>query len=183
MPMPLVAIQLLWLNIVTDGIQDFALSFEKAEKNIMQEKQKSSSASIIDKSLLTQTLTSGLIIGILVFIVWYYLINFMKMEVGIARGYIMLLMVFMQNIHVFNCRSEKQSAFKVSIKSNPFVVISVICCIILQVIVMEVDVLAKFLQTSPVPIIDVLILFLIATIVLIVIELYKEFVYHKNEKQ
>ena len=182
MPMPLVAIQLLWLNIVTDGIQDFALSFEKAEANIMKEKQKSSSASIIDKSLLTQTLTSGLIIGILVFIVWYYLINFMKMDVSIARGYIMLLMVFMQNIHVFNCRSEKQSAFKVSIKSNPFVVMSVICCIILQVIVMEVDVLAKFLQTSPVPIMDVLILFLIASIVLIVIELYKEFVYHKNEE-
>ena len=182
MPMPLVAIQLLWLNIVTDGIQDFALSFEKAEKNIMQEKQKNSSASIIDKSLLTQTLTSGLIIGILVFIVWYYLINFMKMDIQIARGYIMLLMVFMQNINVFNCRSEKQSAFKVSIKSNPFIVISVICCIILQVIVMEVDVLAKFLQTSPVPIMDVLILFLIASIVLIVIELYKEFVYHKNEE-
>ena len=182
MPMPLVAIQLLWLNIVTDGIQDFALSFEKAESNIMKEKQKSSSASIIDKSLLTQTLTSGLVIGILVFVVWYYLINFMKMDVEIARGYIMLLMVFMQNIHVFNCRSEKQSAFKVSIKSNPFVVISVICCIILQVIVMEVDVLAKFLQTSPVPIMDVFILFLIASIVLVVIELYKEFVYHKNEE-
>ena len=182
MPMPLVAIQLLWLNIVTDGIQDFALSFEKAEKDIMNQKQKTSSESIIDKSLLTQTLTSGLVIGILVFIVWYYLINVIKMDVSIARGYIMLLMVFMQNIHVFNCRSEKTSAFKVSIKSNPFVVISVICCILLQVIVMEVDVLAKFLQTSPVPIIDVLMLFLVATIVLIVIELYKEFIHNKNQE-
>ena len=182
MPMPLVAIQLLWLNIVTDGIQDFALSFEKAEKNIMKEKQKDSSASIIDKSLLTQTLVSGLVIGILVFIVWYYLINGLKLEVSIARGYIMLLMVFMQNIHVFNCRSERESAFKVSIKSNPFIVISVICCIILQVIVMEVSVLAKLLQTSPVPLVHVLMLFLVASIVLIVLELYKEFVYHKKEK-
>jgi len=181
MPMPLVAIQLLWLNIVTDGIQDFALSFEKAEKNVMKEKQKNSSASIIDKSLLMQTLTSGLIIGILVFIVWYYLINIIKMDVSVARGYIMLLMVFMQNIHVFNCRSEKESAFKVSIKSNPFIVISVICCIILQVIVMEVDVLAKFLQTSPVPIVHVLMLFLVASIVLIALEIYKEFVYNKKE--
>ena len=182
MPMPLVAIQLLWLNIVTDGIQDFALSFEKAEKNVMKEKQKTSSASLIDKSLLMQTLTSGLIIGILVFIVWYYLINVIKMDEGTARGYIMLLMVFMQNIHVFNCRSEKQSAFKVSIKSNPFVVISVICCIILQIIVMEVDVFAKFLQTTTVPVIHVLILFLVASIVLFAIEIYKEFVYNKSEK-
>lgn len=182
MPMPLVAIQLLWLNIVTDGIQDFALSFEKAEKNIMQEKQKSSSASLIDKSLLTQTLMSGLVIGILVFIVWYYLINTIKMDVSVARGYIMLLMVFMQNIHVFNCRSERESAFKISIMNNPLIVISVICCILLQVVVMEVDVLAGFLQTSPVPLMDVLILFLVASIVLFVIELYKEFFHNKKEE-
>ena len=103
------------------------------------------------------------------------------MEESIARGYIMLLMVFMQNIHVFNCRSEKQSAFKVSIKSNPFVVISVICCIILQVIVMEVDVLAKFLQTSPVPIMHVIMLFLVSCIVLVTIELYKEFVHNNKD--
>ena len=45
----------------------------------------------------------------------------MKMDVEIARGYIMLLMVFMQNIHVFNCRSEKQSAFKVPIKKNKLI--------------------------------------------------------------
>jgi len=181
MPMPLVAIQLLWLNIVTDGIQDFALSFEKAEENVMKEKQKNSSASLIDKNLFKQTLLSGIIIGLLVFIVWYYLINVINMEVSVARGYIMLLMVFMQNIHVFNCRSEKESAFKVSIKSNPFIVIGVIACILLQVIVMEVPMLATFLQTSPVPIMDVLILFLIASIVLITIEIYKEFIYNKEK--
>ena len=113
------------------------------------------------------------------FVVWYYLINILKMEVSMARGYIMLLMVFMQNIHVFNCRSEKQSAFKVSIKNNPLIVISVICCILLQIIVMEVEVFAKFLQTSPVPVMHVLILFLIATIVLFVIELYKDIKYNK----
>jgi len=179
LPMPLVAIQLLWLNIVTDGIQDFALSFEKAEKNVMNEKQKNSSESIIDKNLFRQTALSGLIIGLLVFNVWYYLINVIGMEVSLARGYIMLLMVFMQNIHVFNCRSEKQSAFKVSLKSNPLIVVSVISCIILQVIVMEVDVLAKFLQTSPVPILHVLILFLIASVVLIIVEMYKKVMYRK----
>jgi len=182
LPMPLVAIQLLWLNIVTDGIQDFALSFEKAEKNVMKEKQKNSSASLIDKSLFKQTLLSGFIIGLLVFDVWYYLINILNMEVSIARGYIMLLMVFMQNIHVFNCRSERESAFNISIKSNPFVVIGVIACIILQIIVMEVPLLAKFLQTSPVPVMHVLILFLIASIVLVIIELYKKINYNKKSE-
>ena len=182
MPMPLVAIQLLWLNIVTDGIQDFALSFEKAEKDIMKQKQKTSSASIIDKSLLSQTLTSGLIIGILVFVVWYYLINIIKMDVSIARGYIMLLMVFMQNIHVFNCRSESKSAFSVPLKNNKLIVFGVIASVLLQIIVMEVPFLANLLQTKSIPIIHLVLLFTVATSILIIIEIYK-FINNKIKKK
>ena len=148
----------------------------------MSEKPRDPKSSLFDKKLIQEVLLAGLVIGLIVFAVWVYLIKCVDMPVESARGYVMALMVFMQNIHVFNCRSEKQSAFKVSIKSNPFVVISVICCIILQIIVMEVDVFAKFLQTTTVPVIHVLILFLVASIVLFAIEIYKEFVYNKSEK-
>ena len=173
LPMPLVAIQLLWLNVVTDGIQDFALSFEKAEKNIMDEKPKDPRESLFDKSLLTEILVSGGIIGIVVFMVWYYLINVVSMDVSVARGYIMALMVFIQNIHVFNCRSEKRSAFSVPLKSNKLIVVGVICSVLLQVIVMESSILSQFLQTSSIPVIDLIYLVLIASIVLIMMELYK----------
>ena len=173
LPMPLVAIQLLWLNIVTDGLQDFSLSFEKSEKNIMKEKPRNPKESIFDKDLLIEVLLSGLTIGIIVFSVWYFLLTKLNMEVSLARGYIMVLMVFMQNIHVFNCRSEKQSAFKMSIKDNPLIVFSIVVAIILQIIIMEVPILSHFLQTSTVPIIDMLILLMISSIILFVMELYK----------
>ena len=173
LPMPLVAIQLLWLNIVTDGLQDFSLSFEKSEKNIMKEKPRNPKESIFDKDLLIEVLLSGLTIGIIVFSVWYFLLTKLNMEVSLARGYIMVLMVFMQNIHVFNCRSEKQSAFKMSIKDNPLIVFSIVVAIILQIIIMEVHILSHFLQTSTVPITDMLILLMISSIILFVMELYK----------
>ena len=112
LPMPLVAIQLLWLNIVTDGLQDFALSFEKTEPGTMLEKPRSPKESIFNKELLTEVLVAGLTIGLIVFAVWYYLINAINMEIHLARGYIMVLMVFLQNMHVLNCRSEKTSIFK-----------------------------------------------------------------------
>ena len=67
MPMPLVAVQLLWLNVVTDGIQDFAMSFEKAEKGILQEKPRNPKESIFDKSLLREIVVSGTIIAIVAF--------------------------------------------------------------------------------------------------------------------
>jgi len=174
LPIPLVAIQLLWLNIVTDGIQDFALSFEKAENRIMREKPRNPKEPLFDKNLLKEIIISGLIIGIVVFITWYYLINIMSMNVSVARGYIMALMVFIQNIHVFNCRSENNSAFTVPLRTNKLIVVGVICSIILQVIVMEVPFMSEFLQTTPIPFIDLFYLFLIASTVLIVMEIYKK---------
>ena len=173
MPLPLVAIQLLWLNVVTDGIQDFALSFEKAENNIMNEKPKSPKTSLFDKKLLTNILFSGLVIGLIVFVVWYYLINIQNMDVDKARGYIMALMVFIQNIHVFNCRSESSSAFSVPLKNNKLVVIGVICSIVLQIIVMESSVLSKFLGTTSIPFIHLIYLFLVALLVLLFVEIFK----------
>ena len=172
LPMPLVAIQLLWLNVVTDGIQDFALSFEKSEKNIMDEKPRSPKEPLFNKGLFEEIMVSGIIIGIVVFIVWYYL-NKIGMDVNIARGYIMALMVFIQNIHVFNCRSEKKSAFTLPLSNNYLIVCGVVFSILLQIIVMEVPFLSNFLQTVSIPFIDLIKLFGIATIVLIVMEFYK----------
>ena len=173
LPMPLVAIQLLWLNVVTDGIQDFALSFEKAEKNILKEKPRDPKESIFNGSLLKEILVSGLVIGLVVFVVWFFLLNNLNMEVAKARGYIMALMVFIQNIHVFNCRSESNSAFKVPLKNNYLIAGGVFVSILLQIIVMEVPFMSKFLKTVSIPFMDLVFLFLIALIVLLVMEIYK----------
>jgi len=180
LPMPLVAIQLLWLNVVTDGIQDLALSFEKAEDGIMKEKPRNPKEPLFDKNLFQEIIFSGLVIGCLVFAVWYFLINGLNMEVNAARGYIMALMVFIQNIHVFNCRSERNSAFTVSISSNKLIGVAFCSSIILQVIVMEVPILSKFLQTTSIPIIELIYLFVIAIFVLLIIELYKKIKYKNN---
>ncbi len=179
MEMPLVAIQILWLNVVTDGIQDFALSFERAENDIMKEKPRDPKESLFDKTILEEIIVAGTIIGLIVFAVWYYLIKVAHMNVPTARGYIMALMVFIQNIHVFNCRSEHASAFKVPLKNNRLIVFGVIASVLLQVIVMEVDALSALLQTVVVPFSSMIGLFAIASIVLVLMELYKKIRYHK----
>lgn len=173
MPMPLVAIQLLWLNIVTDGLQDFALSFEKSEENIMKESPRNPKETLFNKELFSEVLISGLSIGIIVFIVWTYLINKLDMPVNIARGYIVTLMVFIQNMHVLNCRSEKSSILKVPIKSNPLIIFSILSAIFLQVLFSEVPFLSKFLQTTSIPITHMLILFAISTTIIFIMEIYK----------
>ncbi|MGM9834264.1 MAG: cation-translocating P-type ATPase [Bacilli bacterium] len=174
METPLLAVQLLWLNIVTDGLQDFALSFESAEEGIMEEKPRSPKESIFNKTLLNEVLISGVSIGLIVFGVWVFLLNKMHMEISTARGYIMVLMVFMQNMHVLNCRSEKVGAHKVPLNTNPLIVFSILSAIFLQILVSEVPFLSSLLQTSKVPVLDMLIMFILSTIIIIIMNIYKK---------
>ena len=173
LPMPLVAIQLLWLNLVTDGLQDLALSFERETDTIMKQKPRKTNESLFEKEMVKQILASGLFMGIIVFDAWFVMINFLNFEVAHARGYILALMVFMQNIHVLNCRSEEKSVFKNGFKQNSFVLITIVSTIILQIIVMEVPVLSSLLQTYSVPYSHMIILLLLALPVLLIIEIYK----------
>ncbi len=177
MQTPLVAIQLLWLNIVTDGIQDFALSFEKCEDTIMHQKPRSPKEALFDKRLIREILLSGATISVIIFSTWYVLYHMFVekglMDITLARGYIMVLMVFVQNIHVFNCRSEYTSCFAVSIKNNPLVVLGAIFCIILQIVIMECPALAKILSTGSIPFSHLMVLFIYSLTILVVMEVYK----------
>ena len=182
LPMPLVAIQLLWLNVVTDGIQDFALSFETAEDGILKEKPRDPKESIFNKELLQEIIVDGLIIGGIIFIVWSILLNNTNIKISLARGYIMTLMVFIQNIHVFNCRSEHRSAFSVPLSKNKLILIGVAASVLLHIIVLKTTLLAKTLKISSIANMDIICLFLIATLVLVFIEVYKMMNRIINEK-
>ena len=173
MDLPLVAIQLLWINIVTDGLQDLALSFEKAENGTMNEKPRDPKESLFDKNLILEVVISGTFIGILVFFVWYYLIKIGNVDITIARSYILMLMVFIQNMHVLNCKSEKSSIFKVHLLNNKFVIFSIIGAVLIQILFMETPILASFLQVKSMNITEILCMFVLAIPVLILMELYK----------
>ena len=82
-------------------------------------------------------------------------------------------MVFIQNIHVLNCRSERKSVFNNGFKKNPFVLFTILGSILLQVIVMEVPFLSEQLKTQSLGFIQMVILFVIAMSILPVIEIYK----------
>ena len=180
MPIPLAAVQLLWLNLVTDGLQDLALSFEKGEKNVMKEKPRDPKESLFDKLLIQEIVISGLFIGLIVFAVWIFLLKVINMEVTTARGYVMALMVFMQNIHVFNCRSEKESVFKIKMFSNWFVPFAVFSSIFLQVLIMEVPFLSHIMKTESISWDRMLLLFLISLPILLIMEVFKS--YKRNTK-
>ena len=173
LPVPLIAVQLLWLNIVTDGLQDIALSFEREEREIMNDKPRSPKESIFDKLMLQEVLIAGFTMGFSVLVLWIYLVKIRDFDLPLARGYVMILMVFMQNLHALNCRSEKVSAFKLPISRNWFILISVLGSILLQILVMENSFLSGLLGTEKIPFTEVLITFACSIPILFVMEIFK----------
>ena len=171
LPMPLVAIQILWLNIVTSGLQDFALSFEKTEPQVMSERPRKASDSLFDRELLTEVLVAGAVMGVICFAVWYSLLA-SGMPTEVARGYIMALVIFMQNVHVLNCRSEKTSIFKLGL-DNAWVIVAITSSIILQIIVMEVPAISNFLETTNIPLLEMLKLLAFSLLIIVVVEILK----------
>lgn len=179
---PLLPIQLLWLNVVTDGFQDLSLSLEKPEPDIMTEKPRSTKESLFTKSMVSQSLIMGFTIGLIVFGAWMILTHVMKLDIMVARSLVMTLMVFLQNCHAVNCKSEKRSIFKVSLLSNWFFIVAVLASVGLQILFMEVSALSHLLDLTTVPYGTLLILLAISLFILVVSEIYKLIVRTREKK-
>lgn len=175
--LPLLAIQLLWINVVTDGLQDVALSFEVAAKDLMKAKPISPKESLFNKSLMLEVAIFGVTIATMIFTVFKYLID-RNTDLLIARSIVMLLMVFIQNIHVLNCRSEKNSIFATNLFTNPLVIITIVASIILQLIVTETTYFANMLNITKLPFSTIVLIFCFSLLIIVVAEIYK-FIYRK----
>jgi len=172
LPLPLFAVQLLWLNLVTNGIQDVALAFEAGEPGAMLRPPRKPTEGIFNRLMVQQTVVSGAAMGSLSFGVWYWLLE-SGWEEFAARNIVLLLMVLLENYHVFNCRSEYQSVFKIPLRRNVFLVVGVLAAQGIHIMAMYVPLMQKVLQISPVSAVEWFFLFLLASSILVVMEVFK----------
>lgn len=173
LPLPLLAVQLLWLNLVTNGIQDVALAFEGGEPGAMQRPPRKPSEKIFNPQMISQTLVSAATMAVIVFGLWFWLNKYTQMSEVHARNLVLLLMVFMQNFHAFNCRSESVSAFRVPLKRNIILVFGVLAAQGLHILSMQIPFMQNILRIEPVTFNEWLYLIALAVPMIIVMELFK----------
>jgi len=172
LPLPLFAVQLLWLNLVTNGIQDVALAFEGGEPGAMARPPRRPREGIFNPLMIQQTMVSGLTIGLVTFGAWSWLLK-SGLDEFAARNKILLLMVLFENLHVFNCRSETESAFRVPLRRNVVLVFGVLAAQGLHLLSMQVPFMQAVLRTSPVSLKEWLIFLGAALPVLVAMEIFK----------
>lgn len=183
LPLPLLAVQLLWLNLVTNGIQDVALAFEGGEPGAMKKKPRKPTETIFNSVMINQTLVASITIGVIVFGFWYWLIEIQKISEYHARDLALLLMVFMQNFHAFNSRSETTSFFKIPLNRNWILVIGVIAAQGIHILSMQIPFMQKALKIEPITLQEWFYVILLAIPILIAMELFKLYTNRKSESE
>lgn len=169
---PLAAAQLLWLNVVTNGIQDVALAFEAGEPGEMNKPPRSPKEGIFNRLMTQQTLVSGTIMAITTFSVWLFLLQRGETP-QYASNYVLMLMVLFQGIHAFNSRSETTSAFKIPLKRNMILVFGVITAQSLHIAATYIPFMQRTLQLQPVSLKSWVSLLLLSSLILWGMEIFK----------
>jgi magnesium-transporting ATPase (P-type) len=173
MPIPLLPVQILWLNLVTNGIQDVALAFEGGEPGAIKRPPRKPTEGIFNRLMIDQSAASGGLMAILGFSYFYYLLEFAGKDEEIARSYLLMLMVLMQNFHVFNCRSEYVSAFRVPLSRNWLLIGGVVAAQGIHLLAINTLIGQRLLSSKPVAPEDWVILLAVASFMLIGMEIFK----------
>lgn len=142
---PLLAIQLLWINLITDSFPAIALGLEPADKNIMDKKPIDSKKGLFADGLWSKIFVEGTMIGVLTLFAFNLGTNLYGLEVGRTMAFISLSML--ELVHSFNIRSE-ESIFKVGILKNIYLIGAFILGIILQVTVVAIPQIAKIFDVA-----------------------------------
>jgi len=171
-PLPLLAVQLLWLNLVTNGIQDVALAFEPAEGDELRHPPRSPKESIFNRLMIERVVLSALVIGMVAFTVFQWLLA-SGFSLDEARNGTLLLMVLFENIHVFNSRSETRSVFRHNPLRNPLLLIGTAAAQLIHIAAMYTPWISDVLRIQPVSVQHWLELLGLALTVLFAMELHK----------
>jgi magnesium-transporting ATPase (P-type) len=172
LPLPLFAVQLLWLNLVTNGIQDVALAFEPAEGGELQRPPRAPSEPIFNRLMVERVLLSAVTIGVVAYATFSWMLDH-GYSLEQSRNGTLLLMVLFENVHVFNSRSETLSAFRHSPLKNRLLLFGTISAQLVHIGAMYLPGLNDVLRIEPVPVQFWLTLLCLALSVLVTMEMHK----------
>jgi Ca2+-transporting ATPase len=172
LPLPLLPVQLLWLNLVTNGIQDVALAFEPSEGDVLGRAPRPASERIFNRLMIERTIVAALVMGFVGFGAFWWMIRAGWSEAA-ARNSLLLLMVLFENVHIGNCRSETKSALRLSPFRSPILLSGALIALLLHFGTLFVPLGQKVLQVEPVSLTTLVCLWALTLSIFVAMEIHK----------
>jgi Ca2+-transporting ATPase len=171
MPLPLVPSQILWINLVTDGLPGLALAVEPGERGIMKRSPFHPQESIFSRGLGTRILWVGALMGLVSLAVGYF--YWLRDPNGPWQTMVFTTLTLAQMGNALAIRSSKDSFFSIGIMSNPMAIGSVILTFLLQLMVIYVPFFQRFFNTQSLSFTDLMVALVCSTVVFWAVEAAK----------
>lgn len=171
LPSPLIPIQILWVNLVTDGLPALALGLDPTEEDIMRRPPRDPNAGIFSGKMGFNIFSQGIFIGFLALCAFY--LGFAFYSLDIARTMAFATLSFSQLSQSLNSRSEKYSIFKIGLFTNLYLIIAILISGFLQFIVISMTSLQVFFKTVPLTLNQCWIIIILSLSPIIYVELLK----------
>jgi len=150
LPLPLLPVQLLWLNLVTNGIQDVALAFEPAEGDVLGQRPRPPAEPVFEALMRQRTLLAAVVMGVVGFGLYEQLLA-RGWPLELARNALLLQMVLFENMQIGNCRLEHYSVLASSPLRSPLLLAGTAAAFALHVVMMHWPLGQSLLGTAPLP--------------------------------
>ena len=156
MPLPLIALQILWVNLTTDGLPALALGVDPKAPDIMSRPPRPPAEGVFSPSVNALLAAIALYLtAILIPLFGYYYyynpwgLSDPKMVLTEAQTMVFITLVLAELVNAFNCRSDYLSLFKVGVFGNRFLILAVLASLVMMVMVIEWDPLSRLFHTTP----------------------------------
>lgn len=170
--LPLLPVQLLWLNLVTNGIQGVALAFEPSEGDVLTRKPRPPEEPVFNRLMIERTLVAACVMAFVSFGLFFWAL-WQGMAVASASNLLLLVMVLFENVHVGNNRSETKSALAFSPLRSPYLLAGVLGALSIHILAMNLPLLQQILRTEPVSLKTWAVLAALASTIFFAMEIHK----------
>ncbi len=170
LPIPLTATQILWMNMVTDGLCDKALAVEKGHGDVLGRKPALRGENILTGEVLPFVLFTAAIMAVLAILAFTY---FLPQGIDKARTAVFVVMAFSQLYNAFNLRSIKRSIFRIGVFSNKWFNWAIAVSVVIQVAIIEFPVLQDLFHFKTLNFVEFLVLASAGLMVLVAGEVFK----------
>jgi Ca2+-transporting ATPase len=172
-PVPLLPIQILWVNLVTDGLPALALGVDPVDPNIMERPPRKTDEPVVTGARAWLIGLQGTLIAACSLAAFLFVYLYEKEPLEMARTAALATLACSQLFHAFNCRSMRESIFKLKFSTNPQLVVAVVGSFLLQMAVIYLPFFQPIFKTRTLSLLDLGAIMVFSTLPLWIMELVK----------
>ncbi|MEX0649688.1 MAG: HAD-IC family P-type ATPase [Candidatus Andersenbacteria bacterium] len=173
LPLPLLPTQILWINLVTDGTSDIALSLEPAEDDVMKRQPEDPQISLLSKTLVSHIIFSGLVMTVGTMSLFWYLLQYMNTDLAYARTMAFTFLSVASLLSVWSFKSLRFMMFHQTFWNNKWIFVSAAFSFSLHLLAVYLPALRSFFHTVPLALTDWGVILAMAALTIFIIDLRK----------